>query len=136
MGKNRGVERIASIFAIFLLLIGTVSTIYVYSFREEKQAGNAIIINGVEYDMNEIFSSFEKKYINEFSGILLSDLINETSIQSPENHEYAIIGADGYTKTVKWGDMKEGILTNERRVIFQNLPRQFWIRDVVKIEVK
>ena len=62
-------------------------------------------------------------------------IINLSGVEQPEKHEYTIIGADGHPQTVEWEDMKKGVLTKERRVIFENLPKKFWVKDVVKIEV-
>ncbi len=136
MGDKGDLRRVTSLFATFLLLVGIASTIYVHSFKDEKQMGNAIVIHKIEYDIGDIFASFEEKTIEEFSGISLSDLLNATLLKNPENYEYKVVGEDGYAKTVEWNHMKNGILTRERNVVFSELPRQFWVRDVAKIEVK
>lgn len=136
MGDKGDLGRVASLFATFLLLVGIASTIYVHSFKDEKQMGNTIVIHEVEYDIGDIFASFEEKAIEEFSGISLSDLLNATLLKNPENYEYRVVGEDRYAKTVEWNHMKNGILTRERNVVFSDLPRQFWVRDVAKIEVK
>ncbi|MEE9441020.1 MAG: hypothetical protein V3V27_03710, partial [Candidatus Thermoplasmatota archaeon] len=71
-----------------------------------------------------------------FSGIALDDLMLKTGVSNPEKHEYTIIASDGYQKTVKWENMKNGILTEEGQSIFSDLAKAFRIKDIVKIEVK
>ena len=77
--------------------------------------------------------------MKNYTGALLSDIINMSKIKNPEEHKYTIAGPgkEGglYQKTVEWNDMKNGILTEDKRTIFPNLPRAFWIKDVIKIEV-
>jgi hypothetical protein len=54
----------------------------------------------------------------------------------PENHDFKIIGADGYFKTVGWKDMESGILdVEEKKVVFESKAKAYWVRDVVEIEV-
>ena len=70
-----------------------------------------------------------------FSGIALDDIIIKSGVSSPENHEYTIIGADAYQKTVTWEDMKNGMLTEDNQVVFSDLPQAFNVRDVVEIKI-
>ena len=133
-------EAIVSIVALSFLVIGIVSNIYVYSHQIEK--GDFITIGNKKLYINDIFEkcnikSIEvKKSIKEnYSGAILSDIINVSGIKNPEIHKYTIVGSDGYQKTVEWNDMEKGILTKNKRVIFSHLPGAFWVRDVVKIEV-
>ena len=62
--------------------------------------------------------------------------MKKVGIPEPENHEYTIIASDGYQKTVKWENMKNGLLTKEGQSIFSDLPKAFRVKDIVKIEVK
>ena len=70
-----------------------------------------------------------------YTGVPLYSIIQFVGVNEPEKHYYTIIGADGYRKTVSWNDMKSGVLTENNRVAFENLPKAFMVRDVVKIEV-
>jgi len=59
----------------------------------------------------------------------------KTGISNPEKHEYMIIASDNYQKTVKWENMKNGIITAEGRSIFSDLPKAFRVKNIAKIEV-
>lgn len=119
-------EKISIVIAVFLLSVGIVSAIY----QSVEEVGDTIEINGKKISIEEIF---EKCSIGEEAS--LACIINLSGVEQPEKHEYTIIGADGHPQTVEWEDMKKGVLTKERRVIFENLPKKFWVKDVVKIEV-
>lgn len=128
-------EKFAVSVAIFLMIVGIVS-----AFSLPKQEVKEYLeVNGVKLSFDEIFEKCPEKEIEameeNYAGVSLSCILNLTKIENPEEHEYAIIGADGYQKTVSWDDMKKGILTKEKRVIFPHLRKAYWIGDVVKIEV-
>ena len=61
--------------------------------------------------------------------------MNDTGLANPGTHEYKIIAADGYLKTVSWDDMQNGIILESKESYFSELPKQFNVRDVVEIEV-
>ncbi len=128
-------EKIAVSLAILLLSIGIVSAI---TLPEEKM-GDYIEVNGEKLYMDEIFDKCIERQIEamgeNYTGISLACIINLSNVGNPEEHEYSIIGADGYQKTVSWEDMKKGILTEKRRAIFPHLRKAFWVGDVIKIEV-
>lgn len=135
MENERNIGRFTTLLATIILLTGIASTIYVESLKEEKQTDNVIHINEIDYEIEDIFVDFIEISIEEFSGILLSDLLNDTSLINPEDYHYKVIGEDGYAKTIEWKHMKKGILTREKNVVFENLPQQFWIKDIAQIEV-
>ena len=128
-------EKIAGIIAIVLILIGIVSA---FSLPKEE-VKDYLEVNGEKISFDKIFERCQIKEIEamgeNYSGASLSCIINLSKVDEPESHEYTIIGADGYQKTVKWEDMKKGILTEEKRVIFPHLRKAYWVGDVVKIEV-
>ncbi len=134
-------EKIIPLFAIAILLIGTISTLYVHAANSSIAAtGNNIMINNVQYSTIEFFEIFNSRVIQtddgEKTGIPLDELIIFTAVSCPPCNEYRIIAADGYQQTVNWEMMQTGILTEDHRVFFPGLAHSFWVRNVVKIEMK
>jgi len=128
-----GKEKLIPIIAVAVLFIGSLSSIYVYATQITSEH---IDINGQEYTVDQLFFIGEERNIETFSGIALDTLMMKIGIPEPEKHEYTIIASDGYQKTVKWENMKNGILTEEGQSIFSDLAKAFRIIDIVKIEVK
>jgi len=128
-----GKEKLIPILAVAVLFIGSLSSIYVYATQINSEY---IDINGQEYTVDQLFFIGEERTIETFSGIALDTLMMKIGIPEPEKHEYTIIASDGYQKTVKWENMKNGILTEEGQSIFSDLAKAFRINDIVKIEVK
>ncbi len=128
-----GKEKLIPILAVAVLFIGSLSSIYVYATQINSEY---IDINGQEYTVDQLFFIGEERTIETFSGIALDNLMIKIGIPEPEKHEYTIIASDGYQKTVKWENMKNGILTEEGQSIFSDLAKAFRIKDIVKIEVK
>lgn len=120
--------------ALIILIIGSISNIYVYATQLDK---TVISINEKEYTIDQIFFITEPKALDSlnFSGVALDDLINKSGVAYPNKHEYTIIGADGYQKTVDWENIKNGLLTYEKMVVFSDLPKSFRVRDIIEIEV-
>ena len=131
-----GKEKLIPIFALIVLLIGSLSSVYVYATTTNS---DYITINGTDYTIDQLFFIGEQKSIESnselFSGVALDDLIIKIGVPNPERHEYTIIAADGYQKTVKWENMENGLLTKDGMSIFSDLPKSFRVRDIVKIEV-
>jgi len=131
-----GKEKLIPILAVAVLFIGSVSSIYVYAMQNDSEY---IDVNGTEYTIDQLFFMGKQKTVESnselFSGIALDDLMLKTGVSNPETHEYTIIASDGYQKTVQWENMKNGILTEDRKSIFSDLPKAFRIKDIVKIEV-
>ena len=128
-----GKEKLIPTLAFIVILIGGLSSIYVYATQINSEYIN---INGQEYTIDQLFFIGEERTFETFSGIALDNLMIKIGIPEPEKHEYTIIASDGYQKTVKWENMKNGLLTEEGQSIFSDLPKAFRIKDIVKIEVK
>ena len=133
-------ERFVPLVATLLLVVGILSTVYVQSLQENIK-GDFIKINGKEITLDEIQKSCNEKEINTssgetYTGISLSEIINLSGVKNPDLHKFKIIGADGYSKTVGWNYMENGVFSvNKKMTIFQDLPKQFWVKDVVEIKV-
>jgi flagellar basal body L-ring protein FlgH len=128
-------DRLLPIFALLILLICSVSSIYVYATQATT---NTLLVNGQHYTMDQLFSLIQPRSFNEsqYSGISLDDLMLKTGVSQPEQHKYTLKGADGYEKTVTWENMKNGLLTKESESVFSDLPKAFRVKDIVTIEVK
>ena len=128
MGKVKFIPIIA--FVIILIGAGSSAYVYVTTFDSEY-----IIINNQDYTMDQLLFIGEHREFETFSGIALDDLIIKIGVPNPETHEYTITAADGYQKTVKWENMKNGLLTEDKISVFSDLPKSFRVRDIIKIEV-
>jgi len=134
------VERVVPVVALTLLLVGTFATVYVHSYGEKSNT-DYLKINGREFKISEIIKACSEKEIKPeaggiYKGILLPDIINFSGVKNPSEHKYKIIGSDGYSKTVGWDHIQNGIFVLEKReVVFSDLPKQFWVKDVVEIKV-
>ena len=130
-----GKDRLLPIFALLILLIGCVSSIYVYATQATT---NTLLVNGQYYTMDQLFSLTQPRTFNEsqYSGIALDDLMLKTGVSQPEQHTYTLKGVDGYEKTVTWENMKNGLLTKESESVFSDLPKAFRVKDIITIEVK
>ena len=132
-----GNERLIPIIAIAVLLIGSLSSVYVYAMQNDS---DYIEINETEYTLDQLFFLGKQITIESnseiFSGIALDDLMKKTGVANPESYDYTIIASDGYQKTVKWENMENGIITEEGQSIFSDLAKAFRIKDIMEIEVK
>ena len=130
-----GKDRLLPIFALLILLIGSISSIYVYATQATT---NTLLVNGQRYTIDQLFSLAKPRLFNEsqYSGIALDDLMLKTGVSQPEQHRYTLKGADGYEKTVTWENMKNGLLTKDSESIFSNLPKAFHVKNIITIEVK
>ncbi len=127
-----GKEKLLPIVALIIILIGAGSSAYVYASTIGSEYIN---INGQDYTIEQLSFIGEERKFETFSGVALDDLIIKIGVPNPEKHEYTIIAADSYQKTVNWENMKNGLLTKDRDSIFSDLPKSFRVRDIVKIEV-
>lgn len=131
-------ERIIPIIAICVLLIGSFTSIYVYALNSNNTANNDFItINDEEYSLEYLFSSSIIRNLDSVnaSGIALDNIITSINVNCPSCNSYKIIGKDGYSQTVTWENMQNGVLTSELKVVFSDLPKAFNVKDVVEIEV-
>jgi len=131
-----GKDRFLPVIALIVLTVASISSLYVYTTQANT---NTIIINGHPYTIDELFSFTKPRTFSDpnTSGIALDDLIVQTGVNNPASHTYTIISTDGYQKTVTWENMRNGLLTKSHvTTIFTDLPKAFWVKDVVRIEVK
>jgi len=96
-------------------------------------------INGEEVTLSSIFEDHTTTSVTiggiDYTGITLSDLVNETGLSDPENYQYNITASDGWYQTVTWENMQVGIIVEEETMTaFPDLPGKYRIRDVVDID--
>jgi len=133
-GKAEKKQKLLILLAVILVAIGVVSTLYLTLFRgSEKVEG--LFIGETEFSLNELFDTLELIVVEEYQGVSLAELINNAGIQNPEEKKYTVAAEDGYQKTVEWKSMQKGVLTREKRVVFPDLPKQYWMKNIAKIEV-
>jgi len=131
-----GKEKTIPILAMVVLLIGIGSAIYVQATENNSETINIV---GQQYTIDDIFKIADMRTVTvdegEISGVALDDLIIKTSNVCPSCNQYTFKAKDGYQQTVPWSFMQKGILTEYRRVIFQDTAHSFWVRDIIEIEV-
>ena len=130
-----GKDRVLPFFALLVLLIGSVSSLYVYAVQTNTET---ITVNGQPFTLAQINTLVKTRVFPtlNYSGVALDDLILKAGVAHPEEHSYIILSADGYQKTVTWENMKNGLLTQDRQSVFSDLPKAFRVKDVKSIEVK
>jgi len=134
-GEVEGKKRLLILLTVILIVIGVGSTLYITLFKgAEKTEG--LIVGETEFSLNELFGTSELITVKEYQGVALSEVINKAGIENPEAQEYTIIAEDGYQKTVEWESIQEGIFTREKRVVFPDLPEQYWIKNTTRIEIR
>ena len=138
-----GKEKILPAFAMIILLVGIISSLYVYAQDTELERygqKDIVTINNIEYSLESLFKKIERRTIiideKEITGIALDKIIINANVNCPSCHKYTIKASDDYQQTVNWDMMKTGIITDYNRVIFPNTAHSFWVRDVIEIEVK
>lgn len=124
-------------FMLTMVLIVTATSMA--CFGSDDDDGPTIMINGKEYTIDEIFTKFKDVTITsgdqQYTGISLGDLLNDTGLSSPGNDQYAIIAADGWTKNVTWTDVRMGILVKDQTMTaFPHLPGKYRVKDVIEIK--
>ena len=131
-----GKQKFIPILAMMLLLIGIISTLYVYATQINK---DTVTINGQEYTYEALSFLGGEKTIEtvdgEVTGVSLENVVKSIVISCTSCGKYTIKAADGYQKTIEWDVFKTGVLSKESRVYFPNTPKALWVRDVVEIEV-
>jgi hypothetical protein len=130
-----GKDRLLSFFALLVLFIGSISSLYVYAVQTNIET---VTVNGQQFSLAQLNTLVEPRVFPtlNYSGVALDDLIQKAGVVRPEQHTYILIGADGYQKTVTWENMKNGLLTLERQSVFSDLPKAFRVKEVTSIEVK
>ena len=137
----KGNRTIIPLLAMAVLIIGSVSTLYVHANQSIQSVnGDTIIINNHSFEINTIFDTYSnisiETDIGEKTGIPLSEILLSSDIDCASCNSYVIIAEDGYQQTVEWDDIQQGILTLEKRTYFPHLAHAFWVRDIIEIEVK
>jgi hypothetical protein len=133
MAMNK--ETILPVVAIGILVLGIGASLYVHA--TEEKVGETVIIGEQKFSFTYLFQVCQQRSFEEngYSGIALDDIVQKIGLTVPEDHGYTIIGADAYQKTVTWENLQHGLLTEEKRVIFSDLPKAFRVRDVVEIQI-
>lgn len=132
--KVREKKKFLILLAVILLVVGIGSTLYVTLFKgSEKTEG--LVVGEMEFSLNQLFGTLELITVGEHQGVALAEVINKAGIENPEEQKYTIIAEDGYQKIVEWESMQGGIFTREKRAIFSDLPKQYWIKNIARIEV-
>ena len=130
--KHMEKNKLILVFAIIVILVGIGSSVYVQAAKIDSKHIN---VNGKDYTIDQLFDITEEKTHETYYGIALDNLIIKTGVKNPEIHEFTIIGADGYQKTVKWENMRNGLLTKDGESIFSDLPKAFKVKDTIEIKV-
>jgi len=123
--------------AIVVLLLGSLSTLYVAQHTTQTTT-DTITINHTTYSLTQLLTTITPRTFTDlnYTGIALDNLIRTTNITNPETHQYIITGSDGYQKTVTWDNLQHGLLTAQRMTVFTDLPKAFFVKDVITIEAK
>ena len=111
-----------------------------------------IVCNGLEYYLDYMPRRVEEKKVTYNgtyapTGWSLSDMVNYTGLEAPEDHEYTICGYDAtdeepwYNRTVSWDGMMGGVIVEEdvRSVFAESTDyarNSYRIRNVVEIIVE
>jgi hypothetical protein len=116
-----------------------VATIYVKSYQEKEKA-DIIFVGGVDVRTTTLFAKYEDQMLNTtegetFSGVPSYRILEDANVEMPANHRYILIGSDGYKKEIGWEHIQGSVLTTEGRIVFADLPKQFWVRNIVEIKV-
>lgn len=119
--------------AALVLLIGIGATLFVRSTRVDSQQ---VLVNRQEFTLEQIFSLAESRSLADATGAAMDSLVRVAGVAHPETRAYTIIGSDGYQKTVTWENMQNGILTRARESIFADLPKAFFVKEIVEIKVE
>jgi len=121
-------------FIALLMIFGSLSAL-VYNAMNTRST-DILTVNGKDYDWNTLESDFDIIEFGGHVGISLEKILDDSGIADPETSSFRFIGSDGYEKEVPWGDLTNGIIDiEEKKVIFPELAKAFWVRDLVEIEV-
>ncbi len=99
------------------------------------QYARTIIINGAELTQNMPFDRwFNTTEINGTEGIPFAALLDYSGIQHPEMYNYTITAHDGYSQTVNWTAMSEGLYVQEDfKAYFLRLDKKYHIKNIKEI---
>ena len=134
-GEVKGKKRFLILLVAILIVIGVGSTLYIILSKGTEKTED-LLVGETEFSLNELFNTSELITVEEYQGVSLAEIINKAGIENPEAQEYTIIAEDGYQKTVEWESIQEGIFTSEKRVVFSDLPQQYWIKNTTRIGIR
>ncbi|MGA1819912.1 MAG: hypothetical protein ACMUHU_02765 [Thermoplasmatota archaeon] len=132
---NSGWNVLLGVLAV-AVLIGSFSALAITTLN--KHDSESFTVNGKTYEWETLENDFDTIEVQGYEGVPLATILEDAGVVDPEDHDYKIVGADGYFKTVTWRDMRSGILTNDdedRKVVFETKAKAYWVREVVEIEV-
>ncbi len=139
--KRPAMRHLVPLIAAGLLLLGTGATVYVQSFQQQEPTG-VVTVNGVDVTYEELVDTYPETTITgyddkNYTGVAMTDVLAHANVAEPAAHSYKFVGADGYSKQVKWKHVQHCILVGAdgKRVIFSGLPKQSWVRDLIEITV-
>ena len=116
------------------ILIGSFSAL-AYNTLNQKES-DKFTVDGKEYEWDTLYDDFETTEVQGFEGVPLPTILDNAGVSNPSSHDYKIVGADGYFKTVEWKDMETGILTFDgKKVVFETKAKAYWVRDIIDIQV-
>lgn len=100
-----------------------------------------ISVVGRLFTWDQPFDLFESKTVednesNTYEGVSPSDLVNTSGLQDPGGHNFSLMASDNHSKEVTWDDMMNGVLVKDgRKSVFPELEKEYWITDIVRIDV-
>ena len=107
----------------------------------EPIATPTLEVNGWLYTWDQPFDKLDEITVqdnesNTYEGVPLSDLLNDTGLEDQATHNFTITASDDYSKNFTWDDMMNGILVKDgRKSVFPEKEKQFWVGNIVRIEV-
>lgn len=135
MTDSKRLNMVLGILAVVILVTSSITFAYTLIPKGDT---SIVIVNEVEYTWGELFDDVD--LLNEFrtitfeidgesySGIRLSDIVNDTGLANPSAHQYKVYASDGYQKDVSWENMLNGFLTLEdKKTVFPGLTRSYWV---------
>jgi len=136
MPKVKKVTIILWVIAAVVLLASAAFLIYALTPKGDE---DKVVVCGKDYAWDDLYIKFDKKAFEasdvSYEGVLLSDIVTDSGQKDPASHDYKLTGSDGYSKTVTWTDMENGYLVkSEKKAVFPDLTKSFWVRDVITIE--
>jgi len=138
-----GNDRFFPILAISVLLIGIFASLYVTAITNQQDIDeDKIEINNIMFSKTDFFKDIEQITITtdrgEKTGYPLDEIIIKSGVDCTECHKYTFkaIEPDPYQQTVTWEDIKTGIFSLDRDIVyFPYKTHSFWVYNIVEIEV-
>jgi len=127
-------EEVTYLMTVFPDLPGAYSVKYLETITPDNTI-LPIFCNGLDYFLDYMPKRVNEKTVSythndeafNYTGHSLSDMVNYTGLESPETHEYMIVGYEAgaeepwYNQTVSWDGMMGGIIVDEdTKVVFDD----------------